>query len=121
MLSKSLILFEVLMGRLHSFMPMFINGLHLYSASNQWPCKVPTQYYTQHSPIHAHIHTPKAVSTMQAFTHNCTYGLFFYSYLADIDNDTLLTLDGNPIWVKYAQLMTHYPHIQMIRDSWLTR
>ena len=62
---------------------------------------------------------------MQHVTHEtkrADMDLFFkFFYLADIDNDTLLTLDGNPIWVKYAQLMTHYPHIQMIRDRGLTR
>ena len=42
-----------------------VNGLHLYSHQcNQWRLKA-LYNIAQHSPIHADIHTPTAVSTMQ--------------------------------------------------------
>ena len=46
--------------------PEFVNGLHLYSvfpASGHSKCF--TILPSQHSPVHAHIHTPTAVSTTQ--------------------------------------------------------
>ena len=46
--------------------PEFVNGLHLYSV---FPASGHSKRFTilpsQHSPVHAHIHTPTAVSTTQ--------------------------------------------------------